>query len=173
MFILHLTLFKFKKIHDLLAFDFNPVPCWTSTCSDRLMAIATTTCRRTIMNRRNDHQNPHRPKTTWAGQLVCPHCQTAFPLTWRRYWSAPMGNYRCLESKKISYAKSNSFWLYPIIIGAALLGGIVAVILSSYFSHNVLIAMLFFAIGGLFIGIPLDRWVDGHLRRLEPREAKQ
>jgi hypothetical protein len=79
MFILHLTLFKFKKIHDLLAFDFSPVACWTSTCSDRLMAIATTTCRRTIMNRRNDHQNPHRPKTTWAGQLVCPHCQTAFP----------------------------------------------------------------------------------------------
>jgi len=49
------------------------------------------------MSLRNDRQNPHRPKTTFAGQLVCPHCQTAFPITWRRYWSAPWGNYRCPE----------------------------------------------------------------------------
>jgi hypothetical protein len=125
------------------------------------------------MSLRKAHQISHHPKTTFAGQLVCPHCQTAFTITWRRYWSAPWGNYRCPECKKISYAKSNSFWLYPIIIGATLLGGIVAVILSSYFSHNVLIATLFFAIGGLFIGIPLDRWVDGHLRRLEPMKVKQ
>jgi len=58
------------------------------------------------------------------------------------------------------------------VIGVTLLGGIVAAILSAYFSNNVLIATLFFAIGGLFIGIPLDKWVDGHLRRLERREAK-
>ena len=44
----------------------------------------------TIMIRK-DHQNPHHPKTTLAGQLVCPHCQMAFPITWRRYWSAPFG----------------------------------------------------------------------------------
>ena len=36
--------------------------------------IATTTCRRTIMNRRNEHQIAHHPKTTFAGQLVYPHC---------------------------------------------------------------------------------------------------
>ena len=42
-----------------------------------------------------------------------------------------------------------------------------ALILSSYFSHNILIATLFFAIDGLSIGIPLDKWVDGHLRKLK------
>lgn len=124
------------------------------------------------MNRRNDHQNSRHPKTTFAGQLVCPYCQTAFPITWRQYWLAPLGKYRCPECKKVSYAKGNAFWVYPIIIGATLLGGIVAVLLSSYFSSNILIAMIFFAIGGLFIGIPMDKWVDGHLRRLEPRETK-
>lgn len=35
-----MTLFKFKKIHDLLAFDFNPVACWASTCSYLHNAIA-------------------------------------------------------------------------------------------------------------------------------------
>ena len=124
------------------------------------------------MSLRKEHQNAHRPKTTFAGQFVCPHCQTAFPLTWRRYWSAPLGNYRCPECKKISHAKGNSFWLYPIVIGATLLGGIVAAALSWYFFHDVLIATLFLVTGGLFIGIPVERWVDGHLRRLEPRKAK-
>jgi hypothetical protein len=124
------------------------------------------------MSLRKDRKNPHRPKTTFAGQLVCPHCQTAFPITWRRYWSAPWGNYRCPECKQISYAKGNSFWLYPIIIGATLLGCIVAATSAWSFSHNALISWLFVAIGGLFAGIPLDKWFDGHLRRLEPREAK-
>jgi hypothetical protein len=78
-----------------------------------------------------------------------------------------LGNYRCPECKKISYAKANSFWVYPIIIGATLLGVISALILSSYFSNSILIATLFFAIGGLSIGIPLDKWVDGHLRKLK------
>jgi hypothetical protein len=124
------------------------------------------------MSLRKAHQNPYRLKTTFAGQLVCPHCQTAFPITWRRYWSAPWGNYRCPECKKISYAKGNAFRLYSIIIGATLLGGIVAATLAWSFSHNALIASLSVVIGGLFTGIPLDRWIDGHLRRLEPRKAK-
>jgi hypothetical protein len=124
------------------------------------------------MKKSTHHRTSLLQKTRLQGQLVCPHCQTAFPITWRRYWSAPWGNYSCPECKKISYAKGNSFWLYPIIIGATLLGGIVAATLSWYFSHNVLIASLFVEIGGLFTGIPLDRWFDGHLRRLEPREAK-
>ncbi|PSB20406.1 hypothetical protein C7B65_08185 [Phormidesmis priestleyi ULC007] len=110
------------------------------------------------MSLRQDHQNPHHPKTTFAGQLVCPHCQTAFPITWRRYWSAPWGNYRCPECKKSSYAKANSFWVYPIIIGATPLGGMAAAALSSYFPNNVLIAAIFFATGYSLIGFPLDKW---------------
>jgi hypothetical protein len=111
------------------------------------------------MSLRKDHQNSHHPKTTFAGQLVCPHCQTAFPITWRRYWSAPWGNYRCPACKKISYAKANSFWIYPIIFGAMLLGGVAATTLSIYFSNNGLIAALSFVTGGLSLGIPLDRWM--------------
>jgi hypothetical protein len=48
------------------------------------------------MSLRKIRQISRHPKTTFAGQLVCPHCQTAFPVTWRRYWAAPWGNYRCL-----------------------------------------------------------------------------
>ena len=68
-------------------------------CSFRVWApnaISATTCRSTIMSLHHDRQTSRHPKTTFTGQLVCPHCQTAFPVTWRRYWAAPLGNYRCL-----------------------------------------------------------------------------
>jgi hypothetical protein len=66
------------------------------------------------MNRRHDRQSPRHPKTTFAGQLVCPHCQTSFPLTWRRYLSAVWGNYRCPQCRQVSYLKDNSSWLWLI-----------------------------------------------------------
>ena len=84
------------------------------------------------MSLRNNRQISHHPKTTFAGQLVCPHCQTAFPITWRRYWSAPWGNYRCLECRQISYATANFWWVWPILTVAITLGGIVGVLFSTY-----------------------------------------
>ena len=45
----------------------------------------TTTHRKTTTNQRNLHKLHNHPKATFAGRLVCPRCQTAFPITWRRY----------------------------------------------------------------------------------------
>jgi hypothetical protein len=77
------------------------------------------------MSLRKYHQISHRPKTTWAGQLVCPHCQTAFPLTWRRYWSAPLGDYRCPECRQMFHPIAYYSWVSIIIIVATTLVGIV------------------------------------------------
>ncbi|AFZ01773.1 hypothetical protein Cal6303_2810 [Calothrix sp. PCC 6303] len=78
------------------------------------------------MSLRKDHQNSHHPKTTFAGQLVCPHCQTAFPITWRRYWAAPMGDYRCPKCRQMFHPITIlQPWVLIIIIVATTLVGIV------------------------------------------------
>lgn len=121
------------------------------------------------MSLRNDRRISHHPKNTFAGQLVCPHCQTAFLITWRRYWSAPWGNYRCLECRHLSYATANSWWTWAILFVALTLGGMVGLLFSTYVFHNGWMGALFFLIGGLAVGLPLDKWMDGHLRHLKIR----
>lgn len=121
------------------------------------------------MSLRNNHKIHNHPKTTFAGQLVCPHCQTAFPITWRRYWSAPLGNYRCPECRQLSHATANAWWVWLMIFVAMTLVGIVGVLLVAYvFRKSWLGAALIF-IGYLAIGLPLDKWLDGHLRHLKIR----
>jgi hypothetical protein len=124
------------------------------------------------MSLRKAHQNPHHPKTTFAGQLVCPHCQTAFPIMWRRYWFAPWGNYRCPECRQISHATGSFSWVSTLIFVAMTLVGIVGALFGAYVFHNVWMGAFFIFIGYLIIGFPLDKWIDGHLRRLEPKRAK-
>ena len=124
------------------------------------------------MSLRNDRQISRHPKITFAGQLVCPHCQTAFPVTWRRYWAAPWGNYRCPECRQISHATANYWWVLLIVFVAMLMVGIVGALLGAYVFHNAWMgAFLIFT--GYFIGFPLDRWIDGHLKRLEPMEENK
>ena len=36
------------------------------------------------MSLRHDLRVSHLP-TTKSGRLICPHCQTSFPLTWHQY----------------------------------------------------------------------------------------
>jgi hypothetical protein len=123
------------------------------------------------MTLHNDRQTSRHPKNTWAGQLVCPHCQTAFTITWRRYWSAPLGNYRCPECRQISQATANFWWVLPLTIVATITGAILGVVFAAYVFHIGWTGIVFLLIGGLSVGLPLDKWMDGHLRRLEPREA--
>ncbi len=115
-----------RKTYDLYVVDLCIFISWprvgeASPLENRRDCIFPTTFdplapRRTIMNRRNDspketlceRQISHLPTTKLAGQLVCPHCQTSFPLTWHRYLSALWGNYRCPQCRQVSYLKDNS-----------------------------------------------------------------
>ncbi|MGB5959511.1 MAG: hypothetical protein WBG73_02535 [Coleofasciculaceae cyanobacterium] len=106
------------------------------------------------------------------GQLVCPHCQHSFPLTWRRYWSAPLGNYCCPQCKRLSHLKANSVWILPLqIMGIILVLGIPSFFLI-YIFHDLFTGVVFLLIGILGITIPLDKWIDGHFKQLKPRKAK-
>jgi hypothetical protein len=119
------------------------------------------------MTLHNDRQISHHPKNTSAGQLVCPHCQTNFPVTWRRYWAAPWGNYRCPECRQISYATANSWWVLPITIVAITMGGYLGMVFAAYVFNNVWMGVLFFLIVGSAVGLLLDKWMDGHLKHLK------
>ncbi|MEA5549615.1 hypothetical protein VB713_01235 [Anabaena cylindrica UHCC 0172] len=50
-------------------------------------------------------------------------------------------------------------------------GAILGVVFAAYVFHIGWTGIVFLLIGGLAVGLPLDKWMDGHLRRLEPREA--
>lgn len=121
------------------------------------------------MNRRNNHHISRHPKTTFAGQLVCPQCRTAFPITWRRYWAAPLGNYRCHECQQLSHATANAGWAWLIIFVAMTLVIIVGVLLVGYVFRNSWLGAALIFIGYLAIGLTLDKWLDGHLRHLKIR----
>jgi hypothetical protein len=118
------------------------------------------------MSLRKDRQISQSPKNTFAGQLVCPHCQTAFAVTWRRYWSAPWGNYRCPKCRLTSYATADLWWAPTIIFLAMVLIGIVSALFVAHIFHNAWIGVLFVFMS-YFIGFPLDKWIDGHLRHLK------
>jgi hypothetical protein len=121
------------------------------------------------MTLHNDRQTSRHPKNTSAGQLICPHCQTIFPVTWRRYWAAPLGNYRCPECRQLSHAIRNFWWVFPILIVAMVMGGYLGFVFAAYVFNNVWMGMFFFLIGILAVGLPLDKWMDGHLRHLKIR----
>jgi hypothetical protein len=53
-----------------------------------------------------------------------------------------------------------------------MVGGITSFALAAYLLKDFLIGILFFIIGSFGIGFITDKWLDGHLRRLEQREAK-
>jgi hypothetical protein len=51
-------------------------------------------------------------------------------------------------------------------------GAILGVVFAAYVFHIGWTGIVFFLIGGLVVGWSLDKWMDGHLRRLEPKKAK-
>jgi uncharacterized integral membrane protein len=126
------------------------------------------------MNRRNEHKISHHPRTTFAGQLVCPHCQTSFPLTWRRYLLAVWG-YRCPQCRQVSHLKDNSPWLWPTRIAGIMIYVILFINVFSYVFNSsgavatLIPARLFVLLISVVVGLLIDKWIDGHMRHLKIR----
>jgi hypothetical protein len=127
------------------------------------------------MNRRNEHKISHHSKNTFAGQLVCPHCQTSFPLTWCRYLSAVWGNHRCPQCRQVSYLKDDFSWLWLIRIALVTIYVILSINVFSYVFNNVGVVgtliptRLFGLLITVVVGSLIDKWIDGHLRHLKIR----
>ena len=125
------------------------------------------------MSTPTDHIFSYSLSPSTRGKLICPHCHYSFSLTWHRYWSAPLGNYRCPQCKKISHLKPNSVWLLPLQIIGIILGlGIPSFILI-YIFHHLFIGGAFLLLGILGVVIPLDKWIDEHLKQLKILKIKK
>jgi hypothetical protein len=128
------------------------------------------------MSLHNDRQISYHPPTTkLAGQLVCPHCQTSFPLTWRRYSLSPWGNYCCPQCKQISQLKDNSSWLWLIRIAGIMIYVILFINVFSYiFNSSGVVATLMperllVLLMSIVVGLLIDKWIDGNMTHLKIR----
>jgi hypothetical protein len=127
------------------------------------------------MSLRNDRRISHHPKNASAGQLVCPHCQTSFPLTWRRYLLSLWGNHQCPQCKQVSQLKDNFPWVWLIRITGIIIYVILIINVFTYVFNELGVvgtlipARLFFLLITVAAGFPIDRWIEGHWRHLKIR----
>lgn len=125
------------------------------------------------MNRQNDRQISQPPTSKLEGHLVCPNCQTSFPLTWRRYLSSVWENYRCPQCQQVSSLKDDFSWLWLIRIAGIIIYVILSVNVFSYVFNTagvvgtLIPARLFVLLITILIGLPVDRWIEGHMRHLK------
>jgi uncharacterized integral membrane protein len=125
------------------------------------------------MTLHNDRQHSHLPTTKLSGQLVCPHCQASFPLTWRRYLISQWGIHRCPQCRQISQLKDDSSWLWPIRIAGIMIYVILSINVFSYVFNNLGVvgtlipARLLVLLVSVVLGLLIDKWVDGHMRHLK------
>jgi hypothetical protein len=90
------------------------------------------------MTLHNKRQISDHSKNTSVGQLVCPHCQTTFPITWRRYWAAPLGDYRCPECRQMFHPATILIpWVLTMIIVGMTLVGIIWALFGAYVMKNI------------------------------------
>lgn len=99
--------------------------------------------------------------------MKCPHCGGEVQLTWKRYWASPLGNHSCPACDK-PFRLKHSFRYYFIILGAAILLGVLFALLTRIFSLSMYTALIFYTLSGLVLLIPLDRWIDTKWRKTEP-----
>lgn len=103
--------------------------------------------------------------------MKCPHCEHAFPLTWRRYLAAPLGHHRCPQCRQKS--RLNHAAAYYTALLTALIVLIVGLAFPLiYFEKTVVEFYLrgynWLAIyGAVLLFVILDKFFDGHLRILE------
>ena len=124
------------------------------------------------MSIQTDHIFSHSLSSPTRGKLICPHCHYSFPLTWYRYWSAPLGNYCCPQCKRVSHLKANSAWILPLQITGIILGLGIPSFFLIYIFHHLFIGGAFLLFGILGIVIPLDKWIDGNFKKLKARKTK-
>ncbi|MDA8139067.1 MAG: hypothetical protein M0036_10480 [Desulfobacteraceae bacterium] len=95
--------------------------------------------------------------------MKCPQCNHEVKLTWKKYWSAPLGKHACPECKT-AFRLKNSFLYYAAIISAAFLLGLLFPLLRARFGIDFMQGLLIYLACCLVIIVPLDRWIDDKWR---------
>ena len=103
--------------------------------------------------------------------MKCPYCNHEFPLTWARYLGAPAGRHVCPDCRRVSrFRWTAASWLRQLAMVCA---GAVPVGYIFYFWLGAFGDLLGVALGGLLVGLPLDKFYDGNFRKLEKDEPEK
>ncbi len=120
--------------------------------------------------------------------LICPFCEHAFELTWKRYWKTPTGKHRCPLCHKLSKLKRSPWSYLPSALGWYFGGSINAFatqqLLGWFFGGGIgafatqqlswqqlsgittFWAVCAWIIGGLLIGTIIDKHLDPRLGKM-------
>lgn len=100
--------------------------------------------------------------------MQCPACHVEAPLTWRRYLASPLGNHACPACA--ARLRPRTTWrFYAVVVATWLLvlGASLWAMQARGLGLGVTLA-LHFALG-FGILLPIDRWLDDRVRRVELR----
>jgi hypothetical protein len=101
--------------------------------------------------------------------MKCPYCDTNFPLTWGRYWRAPMGRHLCPVCRKTSRLPVSLSYIALALLGGSVGGVPLAVTVWHWYGGRWAVIGGF--VGGLFTAVPIDKiYLDGRYRKLERLE---
>ena len=104
--------------------------------------------------------------------MTCPHCNHSFPLTWSRYFRAPLGKHTCPSCGRRAKFKLTATYLAVVLIAWLIFyGAAFLVIVVAFPGRWQRILKAPHAIAACVIGcvvlLPLDRVYDERFRRLE------
>ncbi len=103
--------------------------------------------------------------------MKCPHCNGEMELTWKRYWSSPMGNHQCSACEKFFRFKHSVAYYVTVVCIAAVLG-VAFAFLARQLRMSFWVAMIVYCAACLALIIPLDRWFDAKWRKTVPFEKE-
>src|ERR1039457_4505761 len=101
--------------------------------------------------------------------MKCPHCNHEFPLTWKRYWQSPTGRHVCPSCLQQSRFRLTVVSWLRMFVGISFGGIPFGWLFHIWFGGQWWLAG--WTLGGLLTGIPIDKYIDERLRKLEKCET--
>lgn len=101
--------------------------------------------------------------------MKCPQCDSEFPLTWKRYFHAPLGGFDCPSCSTKLQGRPRWFCWPLMFLCCCILGVPLAILGSKYGAAGVLSGWY---IGAFSIGIPFDRFLYRKFIVLKTRGQK-
>ncbi len=95
--------------------------------------------------------------------MICPRCNAANELSWKRYWASPFGKHKCTSCQS-KFRVVQTFKYSLIITGSLVVYSVPAIAFAWYLGGNIVISGILILIVGLFIIFPLDKKIDNSWR---------
>ena len=100
-----------------------------------------------------------------ASLLQCPHCQSSFSLTWKRYFKAPTGNHICPNCNgKFSVKRAPLSYIPQGLVGIAC-GFIIGNLLNKLIDMS-FVAVIIGILSAIIISTIIDRIVEPRLGKI-------